>query len=296
MQLSLECAETPIIHSFRWWIPSPGGRDTASITCRGRACPTPDGVRPTQPRGRQAVPLQPAKYRLVPRRGPLFLPPADSEKTNERTGNVDENKGRPATADNQLQDFEQGGAFVFFSLNTKTRSQSPLPGERVACGGAFIRRRRPGEGLVPVHTDILPLIPLTTARNLACLSLPSQSRRLGGAYVPTLLVGMYASSVCSGRGKNPSPVTLRLMTPPEPDTLPDLWGPMVRSESDPTSDSPRERALHQSGRAIPHPRLAQSQALRSVRLPLRPRLAQTCFPRSAALAFGPPVSAGSAAA
>ena len=48
--------------------------------------------------------------------------------------------------------------------------------------------------------------------------------------------GAVNSSSHSRRGKNPSPVTLRLMTPPEPDSL-----------------CPRERALPQSGRALLDP-------------------------------------------
>jgi hypothetical protein len=40
-------------------------------------------------------------------------------------------------------------------------------------------------------------------------------------------------------GTNPSPGPRRRMKTPSRSTLPDLWGPMVRSESDPTSDSPK---------------------------------------------------------
>ena len=42
---------------------------------------------------------------------------------------------------------------------------------------------------------------------------------LGGAYVPAFFAGMYAPSVCSGRGKNPSPGLRRRMKAPPRATL-----------------------------------------------------------------------------
>ena len=75
--------------------------------------------------GRLAVP--PA-FPLVTTRVGQALPlrRAGSKKTNERTGNVDENKGRLSTADSQLEDLGHGAALVLCSLNPKPRSQCPL--------------------------------------------------------------------------------------------------------------------------------------------------------------------------
>jgi hypothetical protein len=142
---------------------------------RGRACPTPDRVRSVQPGDGKPSPAFPLVTTRVGQALPLQRA---GSKTNERTGNVDENKGQPTSADSRLRDREHGAEFDVSSLNIKTRSQSPLPGERVACGGAFISRRRPGEGWVPVHTDIHPMILLIPAGILPRLSLPPQSRRI----------------------------------------------------------------------------------------------------------------------
>jgi len=98
-------------------------------------------------------------------------------KLHERTGNVDENKGQPTTSDNRLQGRERARAIFACSLNTKSRSKSPLPWKIGARGGAVARRPGRVRGWFPSIQTFLPLIPLLAARILAYLAVPPETRR-----------------------------------------------------------------------------------------------------------------------
>ncbi len=236
--------------------PSPRFRRPRRRFCRGTG-------RPPRRRFCRGTACRPPAFPLVTTRvgKPYPYGARIQRKANERTGNVDENKGRLSTADRQLEDLGHGAAVVLCSLNPRPRSQCPLSWQEPAS---------------------LPIPSPPWGREWTAMALSSATvgrvrgwSRSTQPFCPSFLscsseswraspfrrnCGAVNSSSHSRRGKNPSPVTLRLMTPPEPDTL-----------------SPRERAVPQSGRALPPPRLAQ-----------------TCFPRSSAFA-SPPCAASSAA-
>ena len=98
-------------------------------------------------------------------------------KTNERSGNVDENKGQPTREPQCLDKASRAAAFAFSFSPHKISVKKPSPwGEdgprrRVRAAGG------PGDGLVTFPIDILSLILLIAARILSRLSVPPQSRR-----------------------------------------------------------------------------------------------------------------------
>jgi hypothetical protein len=230
--------------------PSPRFRRPRRRSCRGTACRPPAFPLVTTRVG-QALPLR----------------RADSEKSDERTGNVDENKGRLSTTDRQLEDLGHGAALVLCFLNPKPRSKCPFSWH--------------GPASLPI-----PSPPWGRGWTATAFSSATAGRMRGWfrstqTFFPSFLscsseswraspfrrnCGAVNSSAHSRRGQNPSPVRLRLMTPPEPDAR--------------RRGGPRRRPHCRSGRpqGVPLPRRLAS---------LHPRLAQTCFPRSVPMGLRP---------
>ncbi len=126
--------------------------------CRGAACRPPISAGPT--RVGQALP-------------PHF---AGLEKTNERTGNVIENKGRLEGLARPAQRL-WGHRLSRFVPSTQNFGHKALSLGDNGPRGRVREAGGPGDGLDIFPMDILSLILLIAARILSRLSVPPQSRR-----------------------------------------------------------------------------------------------------------------------
>jgi hypothetical protein len=73
-------------------------------------------------------------------------------------------------------------SFVDCSQSTKTGTRSPLRGERVSRGGAFVSRRGPGEGFLASFGDVARLGCLMTVKRLRTPSTRRAWRRGRGRF------------------------------------------------------------------------------------------------------------------